>query len=139
MTTVAWRGEWLAADSRSVGGSGISKAIKIRRIGNLTIGFCGSLAFAEAVMQWLESGEGKRPKARSYDDFQAIAIGDEGVFLIEDVKLRRVPILDEFYAVGSGSHYAMGAMAMGATAQEAVKIAARFDENTGGRICKRKV
>lgn len=38
----------------------------------------------------------------------------------------------QFLSIGSGSHFALGAMAMGATAEEAVKIAGRFDVYTSG-------
>lgn len=36
-------------------------------------------------------------------------------------------ITQDFYAVGSGSHVALGAMAAGANAEEACKIASRFE------------
>lgn len=39
-----------------------------------------------------------------------------------------------FYAIGSGTRFAMGAMAAGGTATEAVKAAARLDVNTGGQL-----
>ena len=38
------------------------------------------------------------------------------------------------YGIGSGGEYAVGAMAMGATAEEAVRLAMRFDSRTGGEI-----
>lgn len=38
------------------------------------------------------------------------------------------------YAMGTGGNYALGAIAQGATIQEAIKIAKKFDVNTGGRI-----
>lgn len=42
----------------------------------------------------------------------------------------RVPV----FAAGSGCDYAYGAMAMGATAEEAVRAAIRFDVGCGGEI-----
>lgn len=38
------------------------------------------------------------------------------------------------FAIGSGFKYAMGAMLAGATAAQAVEIAARLDKNTGGEV-----
>ena len=38
------------------------------------------------------------------------------------------------FAMGSGAPYALGALAAGASAFEAVKIAAQYDTNTGGKI-----
>lgn len=43
---------------------------------------------------------------------------------------------DGRYAVGSGSAYARGALAAGATLVDAVKIAARFDVGTGGKVAE---
>jgi ATP-dependent HslUV protease subunit HslV len=40
----------------------------------------------------------------------------------------------EFYALGSGSRIAYGALAAGASAEEAVRIAARYDTSTGGEV-----
>lgn len=34
------------------------------------------------------------------------------------------------FAIGSGAHFAIGAMAMGATAKQAVEIAAKYDKGT---------
>ena len=42
--------------------------------------------------------------------------------------------LDAYLAIGSGAMYAMGAMAMGADAKQAVKCAAMHDVYTGGLI-----
>jgi ATP-dependent protease HslVU (ClpYQ) peptidase subunit len=38
------------------------------------------------------------------------------------------------YGIGSGSAYAIGALAQGASIEEAIKIAKKFDINTGGKI-----
>lgn len=43
------------------------------------------------------------------------------------------------YAIGTGAPYAMGAMYMGATAEQAVEIACRLDENSGLPTKKIKV
>ena len=42
-------------------------------------------------------------------------------------------------AIGSGSEYALGAMAMGASAKRAVQIASRFDPSTGRGVTVAKV
>ncbi len=39
-----------------------------------------------------------------------------------------------FYAIGSGSRFALGALAAGATAKQAVKIASRFDAATNDQV-----
>lgn len=41
-------------------------------------------------------------------------------------------VSEPFFSIGSGSDYAMGALAAGATVGKAIEIASRFDPNTGG-------
>ena len=53
--------------------------------------------------------------------------GDRGIFSYT------IPLTRPF-AIGSGQHFALTAMDMGATAKEAVKMAAKRDVGTGGRI-----
>jgi ATP-dependent protease HslVU (ClpYQ) peptidase subunit len=45
-----------------------------------------------------------------------------------------VEFQSEFVAIGSGAAVALGAMAYGATAREAVRIAIEFDVYSGGEI-----
>jgi len=40
----------------------------------------------------------------------------------------------DFIAIGQGAAYALGALACGATATEAVRVGMRFDTHTGGRV-----
>lgn len=40
----------------------------------------------------------------------------------------------KYLALGSGSEYAMGAMSMGATAEQAVAVAIEHDTGSGGEI-----
>lgn len=66
-------------------------------------------------------------------DFTCLVLTPQGLFEY-DVYCRAEEVLDDFYAVGSGAKVALGAMACGKSAVEAVRIAARFDPYTGGRI-----
>lgn len=67
----------------------------------------------------------------------------EGLVLSEDGKLWTFSnasnwfrIDQDYYAIGSGMNFAMGAMADGASAYDAVKIAAKLDPSTGMGITK---
>jgi ATP-dependent protease HslVU (ClpYQ) peptidase subunit len=46
---------------------------------------------------------------------------------------------DTFVAIGSGRAYAIGAMARGATAEQAVKVAIKYTTTCGGKIQKVKL
>ena len=127
MTTIAWDGRTLAADSRNTVGGMPFTGIKAYRLsdGRLYAG-SGSAEDCEAVLQWLET-RGDKPNVK---DFAAIVIASEKCFRLED-KLVLIPVLTRFHAVGSGRDYAIAAMAMGKTAQEAVLLACRFDIYSG--------
>jgi hypothetical protein len=63
-----------------------------------------------------------------------LALRPDGVYLI-DSEFRELPLKgNKYYAIGSGEQAAMVAMHMGATAAEAVKMAIRVDEYSGGTV-----
>lgn len=63
------------------------------------------------------------------EDFECILLS-KGRILVVDRFFIPYEIDLPFYAGGSGAQYAMGAMAMGSTAEEAVNIACRFDPSS---------
>lgn len=76
-------------------------------------------------------------------EFQCIFVKpDSTVYVLEssleeDTKIYKssvYPINEPYVAVGSGSSWAMGALAMGASAEQAIKIAIKFDTNCGGAV-----
>lgn len=142
MTTVAYRNGVMAADSQATS-SFKQKCQKIHKVGDSIFGVCGSLSSAYLFLEWIKhdrrdwvESERAPPSPLTDDDnFDAIELCEEGLFLW-DGKLTRRPVDIEFYAIGSGSDFAMGAMAMGADAVQAVKVANTLDPYTGGAIKK---
>lgn len=135
MTTVAWDGTSLAADRRCSGSAGSAAVGKIFRLkdGRLLAG-AGTYDDIVEVVAWLEAGakEAKRPKLGDRDDGSDILLIDGGrAYWLTWPHLRPVLFNERFTAVGSGGPYALGAMAAGKSAKEAVEIAARFDNMTG--------
>lgn len=131
MTTAAWDGETLAADTMGTSGGFRISTPKARRLKDGRL-FCGSgdAQDSEAVRIWLESG-GEKPSVK---DWVGILIGaDASIWRMEE-KLFQFQILDRFHAIGSGRDYAIAAMAMGKNARQAVELAAQFDVWTGGAI-----
>lgn len=57
---------------------------------------------------------------------------DDRIYFFEADCPMAIPLTE--YAIGSGSKYAQGAMATGMMAIDAVKLASRFDFNTGGQM-----
>lgn len=45
-----------------------------------------------------------------------------------------VTVEDDFFAIGSGAPYAMGALASGMSLKKAIQIAAQYDSATGAEV-----
>lgn len=137
MTTVAYRDGVLAADSLcSSEGMVVGSAAKAAAYGPLLVGVAGTLGIAQRFMDWLQTGATGQPPAMDgpYDgSATAMVILPDGLIATFDrygVDRMKAP----FHAIGSGWRLALGAMAAGATAEEAVRIAATMDCYTGGAI-----
>lgn len=61
-------------------------------------------------------------------------IGRDGQISHFSERLRPYKVHASFYAIGSGRRLAIGAMAAGASAKEAVEIACRFDTHSRGPV-----
>jgi len=131
VTTIAYRDGILAADSLvTLGDTKVHGSFqKIRRIDDYLIGTAGGVADSERFIQWLKAGgEDECPKG----SYSALIIDPRGRLReIESGSLLPRPRNAKFAAIGSGAPYAIAAMWAGATAIEAVKIAAKIDTSTG--------
>jgi hypothetical protein len=66
---------------------------------------------------------------------QALVIRPNGhVYYLSDSPYPSGPLRGAFFAIGSGSEYAIGALSAGAGAEEAVRIAAEHDAWTNAEI-----
>jgi hypothetical protein len=142
VTTIAYRDGVMAADTRGTDDSyhpGIYKCEKLFRVDGDIIATAGEDTTGMLFVDWYGSkklGRRAKPPARLVEgeaDFCCLVLTKDGLFWY-DKWCRPNKILDEFYAIGSGGAYAMGAMAHGATAEEAVRTAMRWDPYTGGDV-----
>ncbi len=130
MTCVAYKDGILAGD-RQGNGSFLQTVEKIFRLPDgRRFGGSGAAEQVREVRDWLAEG-GDKPA--DLDNFNGILIDGPRVYRLE-CRLILVPILEPFYAIGSGACYAITAMALGQSAEQAVEIAARFDPDTGGGV-----
>lgn len=131
MTTFAYRDGVLASDSAVVcsgtyGGS--TQKIFASKQGGL-VAASGDLAALASFKKWVEEKHCKGGVPEMSASYSALWIKPNGeVFIIELDAAVQVEV--PFIAGGSGSDIAMGAMAAGATAEQAVQIAAMFDTST---------
>lgn len=132
----------MAADSAvTVNETHVGDVLKIVRTaaGGLAAG-AGRCSECAAFLEWA-AGPNRPSDYRAsgghglrLENSTCIEITPEGEVLFYDVASAPYEIKAPFIAIGSGRDLALGAMAAGATAEEAVRIAARYDAGTGGEI-----
>jgi hypothetical protein len=144
MTTVAFRDGIMVADTRGThSDAGIMKCTKLfRKTFKATarakprehiLGICGDVYAAMVFVNWYGSG---KPRLEMFDNMHESE--EFGIMIWTGRKLFEVNRLctpveveDRFHAIGSGAAYAIGAMASGKSALDAVRIACRYDGWSG--------
>lgn len=135
MTTLAFDGKTLATDSRTCTGSNTvvcERTQKLFKVNGWWLAFSGNSQDCAAALQWFKDGmPDNRPKLE--DNFSVLTWSGRKLVRYE---CGLVPMLQrvKIAAGGSGIDIALGAMAAGATAAEAVRIASRFDPFTNSRV-----
>ena len=137
MTSIAYRDGILAADSQTTveseaGGARRFRCEKLYRKttkegAEAIIATAGESAPALVFLDWY--GTGKRPPPRLLEgnaDFTCLVLRRDGLWEY-DAWCRGDKVLEPFYAIGSGAKAALGAMHMGASAEEAVRVACLID------------
>ena len=137
MSIVAYKNGILAADSRAYGGdyqtSPGTKA-KIHRLADGSrVGVTSAIiGMPERYVAWLNAGADPEKFGDPKPDCTVLLVKPNGdIFLADSGLYFSGPIKCEAHAIGSGAPIAVGAMAAGASAEEAVAIACRFDKHCG--------
>ena len=134
MTTVVFYDGVLAADRR-VTMSGEIVADAYRKVGvthdDWLFAWCGKCADAMTFVEWAHGDRSDKPPK---GDYCSLLISPNGkrVFEFEDGKILPKARKRKFFALGSGSTAALGALYAGATAKQAVLIAQKIDTSSGG-------
>lgn len=135
MTTIAYDGKTIAYDSRSTSGIkiGSDNLNKRYRKNRVVFFLSGSVGDEESIAELWESGE-----TESELDFHAFVVDDSGIWVFggdSEAEVFRFRVERyERYAIGSGRDHAITAMDLGCDAKTAVKMAAKRDCCTGGKI-----
>ena len=148
-------GDYMKYPKKKVMDKSVKESGKIFQINGMTIGAAGSCAHSgllqifckthhpkemtrDAILDWvIEFKEWCLEKAKiNFNDISVcgIIIMKRKAFTFYD-HLEIYPIT-KFDAVGSGMNLAIGAMELGATAEEAVSVAIKYDPHCSGRITK---
>ena len=132
MTTIVCDRKTMVADKRASGDT-LFLTTKIFRINNSLIGFSGNIEQALRFMEWRRSPDTK-PCFDGGFQCEVIELSACGALTWWGAEMVGIKIENDHYAIGSGSQFALGAMAMGASPAKAIKIAARWDGATGSEI-----
>ena len=136
MTTVAWDGKTLAADTQmTVQGACFENRTKLYSLGNgRYAGFAGEAQDWALVRDWFSAGEPKDAKPALSPDFACIVVSGGGAYCLDD-KLAALPLEPGAnLAIGSGWRWAAAAMDFGRCAEDAVRYAITRDIYTGGDV-----
>lgn len=134
MTTIAFDGKTLAVDSMANNDSFVTSRT-VRKMWGATGRFdcvvmAGPTSHYPPVLKWLEDGA----DPTTWKDWDAVAwVVNENGEVLRYISGYPETVKD-IDADGSGAEIAMGALAAGATAREAVQIAIDYDLHSGGTV-----
>lgn len=131
MTTIAASLDHLmiAADTRCSTDGWMVNVSKLRTGPNTAFGAAGQW---EQVLKFYAALE-QNSELATECEVDVLEIRHDALYLYNS-SLTCYPIKERFWAIGTGSGYAIAAMYLGKNPIEAIRIAALFDPNTGGEI-----
>ena len=138
MTTVAVKDNIMAADTQGRFEGCIMTMYKIFRVKNELIGVCGCYDSAVEFVELYKEDKFPTKPDDTTAEFDYLLLNDKGLYLATGYGTR-TKVIEKFWAIGSGKEAALTAMRMGATAKEAVKMAALIDCYTGSKVMERKL
>ncbi len=141
MTVIAYRAGVMAGDRAVTSGRGMlcgTRAKVARTSAGWLVGAAGPLSGATGAVEWVEacfhSGDEFVPPRGKLDGLDAIIVSPTGRVFYFDGRAFPTEVTGEYFAVGGGEEFAMGAMAVGADAIQAVQAACMLGAGLGGGI-----
>ena len=148
MSTVVYKDGVMAFDSRmGLNDMIMHGVLKAGRTKKYLYGYAGRASHMTPLYDWVRECEAEKdmpsPEFFYRKNDSLISVGDVGTCMLISAsgtiwevttEGHTIPIPRAFHAIGNGYEYAFGAMAMGASAVEAVEVASQYDAFTGGEI-----
>jgi len=134
MTTIVVNKEAMACDTQTNMGHLKFKANgKIIRWKGELIGQCGTVIAINQWLKWYKSkNRGEKNYPKTEEDFAMLVLKPNGdIYHWSNGDLEGLKIEEAFFSAGTGSEFALGAMSMGATLEQAIAVASKWDKNTG--------
>lgn len=128
MTTVVASRAWIASDTFITYDPSFVGEPKIWTADGSAWGAAGSANLCNLFKAWTYK-RGKKPecKKKELEVLQLRGNGELRLWCGDDLPLM---VAEEFYAIGSGAGYALGALCMGADPLKALEVAAKWSPNT---------
>ncbi len=134
MTTIAFKNGVLAADTLIATNTVAGEMTKIAMCDRFMGGGSGDVVDVSNFLDWVEEGADLKALPKFSDNFTGILVDKSHyIYLVYENGVSR-PISAPFYATGCGQEVAKGALAAGATAEEAVQAAIHISPYTGGHV-----
>lgn len=137
MTTIVAHAGKLAADRRQVGPH-LALVTKLFAFKGSIFATAGDSAWGEVFTEWLRDGQPRDRRDAIFKQmtdcdasFLALQIRPDGKIVLWASPWLPLEIEQDAFGVGSGSAYALGALSAGASIEDAIRIASRWDECTG--------
>jgi hypothetical protein len=142
VTAIAYRAGTMAADTKTVHEYVKVDETKIFKAGGHLIGVMGEVCPSNAdLSRWFLAAPDKhfRPEFKDHR-FALLIVNPKGKLSILHHTGRFYPVVHQrFWAIGAGAECCMAAMEAGATAEQAVRAAIKWQKDCGGRVTVRKL
>ncbi len=107
---------------------------KVWRVNDSAVAaFCGDVGWLKSAREWSLSDMLEVPRPR-FKDAQLMVFWPARIVEYDEDTETDMALSEDYYAWGSGKDFALGALATGADAVEAVRVAMLFDPGTSGTI-----
>lgn len=130
MTTIAYKSGIMAGDKLCSWGTTPVPTTKVFIHEGMMVGMSGDKDNVQMFKDWILAGRPVEKPSFKTDAFSAIVVVNGETYQYNQGCIPHL-IAKPYWAAGSGADYALGAMAHGASAAEAVEIASALDINTG--------
>jgi len=142
MTTIVYREGYMAGDTRAYRGYDVElgNKQKVFKIHNELVGISTNIVgLSNLILNYLSENNQKPLRevigtSIEIDHLAVLAVNEKGIARFMSHDLLWTEITGEYFVVGSGEKYALGALCLGASAREAVEVASRFDQHTNNII-----
>jgi hypothetical protein len=137
MTTIAWRGDILATDTKMVYDEMKLLCNKLHPIDGVgCFGLAGDLTAEVHFLNWYKAGAkyGDWVHSKANKGFEGLLLDEWGACYLFPGGPESTRIEDQFYAVGSGGKIARAFMHAGFTALQAIKATSEIDNNTNSIV-----